>query len=134
MPPPLTFLIIDDDDDDREMFIEAVAEIDISINCKTSTSANDALQMLAKDQIIPDFIFLDLNMPRMSGKQCLSQLKKNEKLSAIPVVIYTTSKLAEDKEDTKKLGATHFITKPSSLLLLKKELEYVLSKHKESSY
>ncbi|MCW3110267.1 MAG: response regulator receiver protein [Segetibacter sp.] len=133
MSQNLTLLIVDDDEDDKEMFIEVATDIDASITCIKAANGFDALQLLKKEEIIPDFIFLDLNMPRMNGKQCLEHLKKNERLTLIPVIIYTTSKSSEDKEEVKKLGAVHFITKPSSMIALKKELEFVFSKKWEKS-
>jgi len=128
MKEAFTLLIIDDDEDDKEMFIEAVSEINSCIRCLKASNGYEALQMLQNASIVPDFIFLDLNMPRMNGKQCLRQLKMCEKMRSIPVIIYSTSKLTEDKEDTDKLGAVHFITKPSSIQALKTELAFVFRK------
>ena len=128
MQSTFTLLIVDDDEDDKEMFIEVATEIDSSINCIKAANGLEALQLLKKEEFFPDFIFLDLNMPRMNGKQCLVHLKQNEKLRSIPVIIYTTSKMAEDIEEAKRLGAVHFITKPSSMITLRKELEFIFSK------
>lgn len=133
MAATITVLIVDDDDDDKEMFIEAASEINFSVDCIQVSNGQEALQLLKKEEFTPDYIFLDLNMPRMNGKQCLEYLKKNEKLKSIPVIIYTTSKRHEDKEETKKLGALHFITKPSSMNALKRELEFVFSKQMEKN-
>lgn len=128
MATTITVLIVDDDNDDREMFKEAASEINFDINCIEAVNGDDALQLLKKEEAFPDYIFLDLNMPRMNGRQFLEQFKKNEKFSSIPVIIYTTAKLMEDREETKELGAVHFISKPSSINALKKELEFVFSK------
>ena len=123
MPTPLNILLVDDDFDDREMFIEVVLEIDSSVKFLTATNGNDALQQLIKTDNLPDIIFLDLNMPRMNGFQCLQHLKNNERYAAIPVIMYTTSGNTEDKEKAKRLGALKFLTKPSCIKLLKEELE-----------
>ncbi|MGI8635786.1 MAG: response regulator [Segetibacter sp.] len=131
MQPISTILIVDDDDDDKEMFIEVVAEIDNSVDCITASNGYEALQILEETSTSPDLIFLDLNMPRMGGKQCLEAIKKNEKLAGIPVVIYTTSKIAEDKQDATRLGATSFITKPSSTSSLRKDLYLLFCRSKE---
>lgn len=128
MATTITVLIVDDDNDDREMFKEAASEINFDINCIEAVNGHDALQLLKKEEAFPDYIFLDLNMPRMNGRQFLEQFKKNEKFSSIPVIIYTTAKLMEDREEAKELGAVHFISKPSSISALKKELEFVFSK------
>jgi CheY-like chemotaxis protein len=128
MPKPQSVLIIDDDDDDIEMFCEVLTDISDSIACNSATNGHEALELLQNSHPLPDFIFLDLNMPRMNGKQCLVQLKKNEKFSSIPVVIYSTSKSEADREETQQLGSAHFVTKPSSMQKLKKELEFVFEK------
>jgi CheY-like chemotaxis protein len=107
-------LLIDDDDDDIALFFDAIREIDETIKCISASNGHDALKLLKNDLItLPDYIFLDLNMPRLNGKQCLSEIKKNSRLEHIPVIIYSTSKRPEDIEETRKLGALHFITKPT---------------------
>jgi CheY-like chemotaxis protein len=70
-----TVFLIDDDRDDREIFMEALAEIDNSAICYTAENGLDALNKLNENLVIPQFIFLDLNMPRMSGRECLVELK-----------------------------------------------------------
>jgi CheY-like chemotaxis protein len=126
MLKPLTLLVIDDDDDDKQFLIEVAREIHCSINFVLADSFSEAIDKLHDNNCLPDFIFLDLNMPRINGKQGLKHLKNDTRLSSIPVIIYTTSKLAEDMEDVKNLGAAHFITKPNSSTQLKKEIEFVL--------
>lgn len=108
----ITVLIIDDDEDDVYFFMEAVKEVDNSIKCISSNNAIEALALLKrKDTYRPDFIFLDLNMPRMNGRQCLSEIKKIDSLFRIPVFIYSTSN-TEDTKELKQLGATDYFTKP----------------------
>jgi CheY-like chemotaxis protein len=127
MLKPVSLLIIDDDADDKQFLIEVAREIHPSINFVLADNFNDAINILQNNSgRLPDFIFLDLNLPCINGKQGLKYLKNDANLSSIPVVIYTTSKLAEDIEDTKNLGAAHFITKPHSSQQLKKEIEFVL--------
>lgn len=128
MTPPITIFIVDDDEDDREFFIEAVAEINPGIIFREFNNGQDALQAVqSTDTSLPDLIFLDLNMPRLNGLQCLQQFKHNERSSEIPVVIYTTSKQKEDMEETSKSGAMHYIIKPTCPKDLKKEIEQVLT-------
>jgi CheY-like chemotaxis protein len=123
-----TFFIADDDPDDVDFFIEAVNKVDGSIQCYSAGDGEEALQKLKKTlQELPDLIFLDLNMPRINGKQCLIEIKRTEKLSDIPVIIYTTSSLQKDEEETKKLGASYFLTKPSNFKDLCKELDDILA-------
>ena len=124
----LQILIIDDDEEDRELFRDAVESLDSSINCIQAIDGRDALTQLESASVLPDFIFLDLNMPRVNGVQFLTEIKKCNKLSDTPVIIYTTSKLKRDKDETRKLGAVHFITKPYRLCDLQKEIKFVLER------
>ncbi len=123
-------LIIDDDEDDRFFFCEAVSQIDHSITCLAFANALQALDRLTNmKDLLPDYIFLDLNLPRVHGKECLLRLKQNKKLKDIPVIIYSTSKRQEDKEETKKLGAAYFLTKPSMLSVLVSEIIFIFSQN-----
>lgn len=96
--------------------------------------AKDALELLKSYKIYrPDFIFLDLNMPRVNGKQFLIELKKKKDLAHIPVIIYTSSKWDKDKMETRDLGAVHFITKPDKLTALYIEISFVLERKWEKT-
>ncbi len=122
-----TFFIIDDDIDDQELFIEAAGEVDGSIQCFTASNCEEALDMLKTGKIrLPDLIFLDLNMPRLNGKQCLAEIKKESNLRDIPVIIYSTSSEQRDIEETSRLGAAYFLTKPNKFEELCKALSYII--------
>ena len=122
-----TVMIVDDDEDDIELFCEALKEVDSNIDCISASSGEDALMKLNKENaILPDYIFLDLNMPRLNGKQCLKKIKSNSTLCDIPVIIYTTSKLKEDIEETMQLGASSFLTKPNQVKELRKAISSIL--------
>jgi CheY-like chemotaxis protein len=110
----VTILIVDDDDDDMQLFIESAKEVGENIHCVGVYDGQQALLHLNDEKnILPDYIFLDLNMPRINGKKCLEQIKKTERLSHIPVIIYTTTRELEEAKELKRLGAAHFISKPS---------------------
>jgi CheY-like chemotaxis protein len=111
----ITCLLIDDDVDDQEIFMLALTQVNKKFNCMAVNNGYEALQQLKKIPVLPDYIFLDLNMPRMNGKECLKELKKNERLQNIPVIIYSTSSSLSDINDTRRLGAADFITKPFSM-------------------
>ena len=122
-----TVLIVDDDDDDRQMFREALQMVDGHAECIVAEDGLAALHLLrTQPHSLPDFIFLDLNMPRMDGKQCLAEIRQLEHLQHIPVIIYTTSKHPKDVEETKNLGAVHFITKPFHFDDICKSITYVM--------
>jgi len=90
-------LLVDDDADDLELFSEAVGEVDGSVFCDCASDGNEVLEQLKEQGIgAPDVIFLDLNMPAMSGWQFLERVKGNELLRDIPVIIYSTSSQRND--------------------------------------
>jgi CheY-like chemotaxis protein len=108
-------LIVDDDNDDIELFKEAVKQVAPRVQCASALGGHEALNYLESEkEPLPDIIFLDLNMPGMTGQQFLEIIKSSEKFCEIRVVIYTTSSHEKDIEDTRRLGAESFITKPTS--------------------
>src|SRR5688572_16547895 len=85
-------LIIDDDIEDQEIFIEALREVDPAALCYAAISGEEAFTKLEKDMVmLPDLIFLDLNMPKQNGKQVLREIKNTRSLLSIPVIMYSTS-------------------------------------------
>ena len=123
-----TFLLVDDDLDDQEVFRDALDEISPSIILRTALNGEDALAILESELYpLPDYIFLDLNMPRMSGHQCLSLIKSNARLKDLRVIIYTTSYREKDKNTAELLGASNFFTKPTSITELRKMIESFLA-------
>ncbi|MDO9373710.1 MAG: response regulator [Bacteroidota bacterium] len=110
-----SFFLADDDVDDQMLFVEALSEINTSIHCTLAKNGEEALTLLRDYPApLPDFIFLDLNMPRMSGIKCLAELKKIESLKTVPVIIYSTSSQKEYIDESLKLGAQNFFVKPSN--------------------
>ncbi len=107
-------LLVDDDSDDRDIFVEAVHELDDTISCKTASNATDAISFLKNAGIgeEPDIIFLDLNMPRMDGKAFLREIKQDSRFKDTPVIIYSTTNDAEEADELMQLGANHVATKP----------------------
>lgn len=124
MKENLRLLIVDDDADDRRFFVEAASEINATIECAVAKDGLHALEVLNDaNNVLPDFIFLDLRMPRFNGKRCLMELKASERLKNIPVIIYSTSTDVKESTDLKSLGAVRFISKPHS----PEEVYYILT-------
>jgi CheY-like chemotaxis protein len=105
-------MMIDDDDEDQEIFLTALQKVSDSIACITMNNAWEALQKLKTKELQPELIFLDLNMPVMNGQQFLMEIKRDEELNHIPIIISSTSSHGPTIELTKLLGAHDFITKP----------------------
>src|SRR5436190_18711527 len=88
----ISLLLADDDADDCMFFKEALEELPLNSSLKTVNDGEQLMQLLtAKPDALPDILFLDLNMPRKTGVECLSEIKRNEKLKALTVIIYSTS-------------------------------------------
>ncbi|RYY12777.1 MAG: response regulator [Chitinophagaceae bacterium] len=122
-----TILMVDNDADDREIFCEVVSMISASNICYAFGGGQDALRHLSEGKIsVPDIIFLDINMPVMSGWDCLSLLKKNEQLSNIPVYMYSTSSLPDEAKKAEQLGAAGYYCKPADIMELQKALETLI--------
>ncbi|MCE6991953.1 response regulator [Dyadobacter sp. CY323] len=118
-------LLVDDDVDDIELFLEALLELDAGITCTHAKNGVDALQTLTKTSL-PDLIFMDINMPKMNGWDCLKALKNDPHLKHIPIVMYSTS--AHDTEVARalSLGAKCLFRKPHSFNELKNTLQKVI--------
>lgn len=126
-------LLADDDPDDAEMFSMVLSEVDGSVKFYHVDNGLAVLEYLKQiENPLPDVIFLDINMPEMSGWQCLTALKNNDTSKHIPVLIYSTSAHPRDKQIAMDLGASAFITKPSDYKTLGKLLSTVISNlHKD---
>src|SRR6478609_2341852 len=100
----MTLFYADDDPEEIELFCFALKEIDSSIRCVTASNGEEALAILERHEK-PALIFLDLNMPLFDGHQVLTELKRNNKLKNVPVVIYSSTDDEQSKNEVLKLGA-----------------------------
>lgn len=123
----MNILLVDDDEDDRKLFFEAVRDVDETITCVPAANGLEALALLQDGKSpLPDFIFLDLRMPGLSGEECLREIKKDPRIAAIPVIVYTTSRDVRESIHLKQLGAAHFMSKPVSTEDVYYMVSYVL--------
>ena len=122
--------LADDDADDRDFFADALKEISVQTEL---TTANDGVELMTTlEETVtapppPHVIFLDLNMPRKNGFECLEEIRRTPKLKNIPVAIFSTTANENAIETTYSLGANCYIRKPNSHELLKKTIETVLA-------
>lgn len=123
----MVILIVDDDAEDREFFKEALTEINPAIRCYAAKDGKDALQQLNQELVIPpDYIFLDINMPLMNGRDCLIEIKKSTRLRHTPVVMYSTTSDTDEIKSYYALGAHDFLIKPSSFKKLVEALTSII--------
>ena len=116
LQPAITVLIIDDDEDDR-FFMQQAFQTDSSLTqVHLAAGGQQALDLLGSVPSLPDVILLDLNMPSMNGFEVLEHLKQSASYQSVPVVILTTSEADSDQQRARQLGASEFITKPTTAL------------------
>jgi CheY-like chemotaxis protein len=121
-------LIIDDDPDDQEIFLMCLRKISNKIDCLTANNGVEAITMLeSNEEYIPDYIFLDVNMPKMNGIECLKHLKEIKRLKNTKIFMYSTTSENSIVKKSKKLGADDFIMKPSKTKELKEKLATIFS-------
>ncbi|WP_018615835.1 response regulator [Segetibacter koreensis] len=116
---PFRIIIADDDSDDvqltKDCFIENKLPVHISDVGDGQILMDHLIKNVSNSKDLPQLIILDLNMPRKSGLEALEELKQDEALRKIPVVIFSTSDTSRDVERAYELGASCFVSKPSSL-------------------
>jgi CheY-like chemotaxis protein len=128
-PNPQSMLILyaEDDSEDFEVFCEALKIIDPKVVCMRARDGAEALSILNETVVLPDYIFLDINMPVMDGKSCLIELKRNDQFEKIPVIMYTTSNRDNEIQEFTALGAKDYIIKPSTFDEVHKVLGRILN-------
>ncbi len=124
---PIFVILADDDESDRMNFREALEEGKLKT---TVVSVNDGVELmeylLREDSQLPTILFLDLNMPRKNGIECLLEIRKSERLREMVVAIYSTSSSEKDIEHTFNSGANVYIKKPNNFTKLKSVLNEIV--------
>lgn len=128
----MRILYADDDLDDCQLLFEAFHCIDPAITCIMANDGRHALTILRQSAELPDYIFLDINMPVMNGRTCLVELKKDARLIHIPVIIYSTTTNKSEIYKLFELGASDYIHKPNSFDDLCKILQAKVGKLQSS--
>ena len=122
----ITVLMVDDDGDDRLLVRDAFRAASLGTDLRFVSDGEELLRHLrrqreyskASNSPRPGLILLDLNMPRMDGREALAALKADPELRLIPVIVMSTSRAPEDVEKSYRLGAASFISKPVSYTAL----------------
>lgn len=121
-------ILADDDEDDRLFFTDAFNELKISTKVQTCNDGVELMNYLKKeDSVLPNVLFLDLNMPMKNGIECLDEIKADKRFDDIIIAIYSTSSSEEHIEETFVKGANIYIKKPNDFNELKKVLSYVVT-------
>jgi CheY-like chemotaxis protein len=121
-------LCIDDDYDDRELFADIIDEINKTgdnkylIEVVSASECDEALELLLNMESLPSFIFMDINMPKQNGYQCIPMLRSHERLRDIPIVVCSTGSTENQLAKMKTLGVQGVIIKQPSFAKMKTAL------------
>ena len=108
----LNILLADDDSDDRFFFKKALRTLAIPYEFNTVEDGEQLMSYLKEHaEMLPDILFLDLNMPRKNGSECLSEIKRDSRLKEVSVIIYSTSLHREIADELYKTGAHYYVKK-----------------------
>lgn len=119
-------LFSDDDTDDALLFTQAADLMTASILLSFAEDGEQLMRYLSKE-ILPDLIFLDLNMPVKNGVECLREIRSDKKLDWLPIIIYTTSDNPKDVDTCFDLRANLYVVKPTSFENIIKTLKKVIN-------
>lgn len=126
MKQNLFCLLIDDDADDRDIFLMGLKRVDPTIELDYAVDGAEGIKRLKSYRSsLPDYIFLDLNMQVMNGKECLKAIKNIPELAEIPVIIYSTTLNEKIVYETLQCGAFDHIEKPAKIEMLEKYLKRI---------
>lgn len=118
-----SILLVDDDEDDRIIFQEALKDLQLDILLSIAQNGEEAITLLRERfNKLPNIVFLDLNMPLLSGRECLKLIRSDEKLKALKVIVYSTSRARNTIEALYHEGADFYLCKPADYGTLKKTL------------
>ncbi len=124
---PIHILLADDDHDDRTFFNNALKELTVSTHLTTVDDGDQLMELLLNKALeLPDVLFLDINMPRKNGFECLAEIKNNNRLKDLPVVIFSTSDCRDKIDRTFQNGAKVYIHKPNDFAQLKELIHHAL--------
>ncbi|MEO6542383.1 MAG: response regulator [Ferruginibacter sp.] len=118
---PLTLLLADDDKDDCIFFKEALDEIPVATELVTVNDGVQLMELLVREGAnLPFVLYLDLNMPLKNGFDALHEIKSNEKLKDLPVIMFSTSFTQKVADQLQQQGAKYYMQKPAEFENLKK--------------
>jgi CheY-like chemotaxis protein len=123
----LQLLLADDDKDDCDLFRDALDETAITATLDTVHDGEQLMRHLtSKTVALPQILFLDLNMPKKNGFECLAEIKNNDKLKHLPVIVFSTSFNHDIVSQLYTNGAHYYISKPNEFEKLKTVIQRAL--------
>ncbi len=123
---PMQVLLADDDNDDCDLFKDALDELALPAELSIVNDGEQLMQLLNRSATLPEVLFLDLNMPRKNGFECLSEIKSNDKLKDLRVIIFSTSFDHDIANMLYNNGAYFYVSKPNEFDKLKNVIHCAL--------
>jgi CheY-like chemotaxis protein len=120
-------LLVEDDPDDQFLFKDVMFKLDPEIQLHMVSGADKAIEFI--ESTLPTIIFLDINMPLQSGKECLKRIRNKPEWNQIKVVMFTTSSSNHDIDDCFENGADRYVIKPLSVVDQSKILKKLIFLH-----
>lgn len=127
MLKPSNILLADDDDDDRLLFTDVLREYSLDSSLRFAHNGEHLMKLLRSEEL-PDVLFLDLNMPLKNGMECLEEIRSDEKLKHLAVVIFSTSSHPGTINQMYNIGAHLYVRKPNDFNALRRAISEVLTR------
>jgi CheY-like chemotaxis protein len=124
-----TVILIDDDQEDLDIMKEAIEVVDSTLRCMSFVYPQEALRVLLSNELAvpPDFVFIDINMPGMTGDKCLKALRNQKEFNDVVITLYSTSMPETVAEALKSAGANFVFEKPVRLKTYTEILKSIMS-------
>lgn len=111
----ISILLVEDDNDDIELLRDALEQQSLRFSMSVVREGDKVLPFLNSAPVLPDVIVLDFNLPKLHGREILAAIKEDPMLRSIPLMVLTTSASQDDMRYAFAMGATKFVTKPSTV-------------------
>jgi CheY-like chemotaxis protein len=122
-------LLIDENTDDQEILQLCIRRVDANVECVTANNCIEAYNLVTVANYLPEYIFLDVNMTKEDGLECLRKIKKMDKLNQAKIFMYSSTFESDIFQECRKLGVEDFIAKPTRLTILKEKLALIFSQN-----
>jgi len=123
----IKILLVEDDADDVELLQDAIRDNAVECTVDVIMEGDKVMPYLESCSILPDIIVMDLNLPKLHGREILSKVRASENFSAIPVMVLTTSASPHDIQFAREKGANKFLTKPNTIQGFNAAVENIIS-------
>jgi CheY-like chemotaxis protein len=123
-----TIMMAEDDSEDVDLFKDVLADLEFDISLTVAVNGKELMKQLEQTEVLPEIIFLDLNMPLKNGMVCLEEIRANQRWKDIKVIILSTSSHLDQMKDAYDKGADFYMVKLSNYVDFKNAIAACLQK------